>query len=320
MPILDKLATLHQHLGAAQTAKPQTHPVEHKHFASTQEAVAVTLAQDDVLVLRNGSVVAGVGFGSLSESLLSPTELGVRLMSYRDLLRNTTFDFQLLIGTRPQNLKSYADKLEHSGQRLAQFKQRIDALMVRLPSYLAQPQPFAQHFDFAPNALFGVPGGAHEVALTLCDAALVGDLAASAEESRQGAVADLKQRCETSLKHLTHWLALIDERSTYVQMAVEALQAPVRTFYFVTSFNPRLVNTRKGVPLSVAEIAQARAELERRCEHLMRGLRAMRLSHWRASHDELHEDVEHFYHPSRKQLAQELRAERSVAMRLASVR
>lgn len=53
---------------------------------------------------------------------------------------------------------------------------------------------------------------------------------------------------------------------------------------------------------------------------LLEALGDMRLPHWRASHDELHEDVEHFYHPSRKQLAQELRTERSVAMRLASLR
>lgn len=320
MPFLDKIAELRQHFAVPQTAQPKARRIEHKTFAFTQDAVEVKLAQDDVLVLRNGSVVAAVGFGSLSESLLSPTELGVRLMSYRDLLRNTTFDFQLLIGTRPQNLSDYSNKLKRNGQRLVQLVQRIDTLMVRLPAYFATTMAFGEHFGFAPEDLFGVPGGAHEAAMTLCDAALVTDLRKFSEKDRSTAITELKQRCETSLKYLHRWQELIDARDIYVQMAVEGLRAPVRTFYFVTSYNPRLVKTRNAVDLSADEIFHAQTELARHCDLFMRGLQAMRLPHWRASHSELQEDVLQFYHPSHTQLAQELRTERMVAMRLASVK
>jgi hypothetical protein len=313
---------------AAKTPAPPRKPqrIKAESFASTQEAVAVISAQDNVLVLRNGSVVAGVGFGSMNETLLSANELQARLLSYRDLLRNASFDFQLLIGTRPQNLGSYLGKMQRSSDRLAQAQQRMDALIVRMPSYVADvalfgEPAFAVHFGFMPRDLRGLPGGAHDVALTLCDAALGTEFKIASTDSCQSAIADLTAKCEESLTHLNHWQGLIVERSDYVEISVEALQAPVRTFFFITSFSPNLVNMRKakGMVLNAGDIQRASETLTQRCDELMRGLRTMRLPHWRATHEELLEDVRHFYHPSQTQLAHELRVERSVAMRLASV-
>ncbi len=328
MLMLEKLAAFGKSIAVPNNVRPQQ-KVKHikpEQLASTQEAVAVVSAQDNVLVLRNGSVVAGVGFGSMSESLLSANELQARLMSYRDVLRNASFDFQLLIGTRPQNLNSFQAKMKRNGDRLAQMQQHIDALTLRMPSYVNEagkfgPAAFTQHFGFAPQALRGLPGGAHDAATTLCDASLADDFKTATPESRQSAIVNLIAQCEETLTHLGHWQSLIAERADYVEMEVEALQTPVRTFFFITSYSPNAINIRKatGMMLSAGDIQRASQELNRRCDELMRGLRAMRLPHWRAAHDELLEDVRHFYHPSQTQLTHELRAERSVAMRLASV-
>jgi hypothetical protein len=326
MLILEKLAGLTKAKPATQfvAAPPKIRRIKPEELASTQEAVAVLSAQDSMLVLRNGSVVAGVGFGSMSESLLSANELQARIMSYRDVLRNA--NFQLLIGTRPQNLNSYLSKMQRSSDRLAQAQQQVDALMVRMPSYVADTETFCttaftSHFGFRPDVLRGLPGGAHDVATTLCDASLGAEFKTATPDSRQNAIANLVAKCEETLAQVNRWQKLIAERADFVEMSVEALQTPVRTFFFITSFSPNLINLRKAksIALSAGDIQRAGEELTRRCDELMRGLRAMRLPHWRATHDELLEDMRHFYHPAQSQLAHELRAERSVAMRLASV-
>ena len=295
---------------------------------STQDAIAVVAAQDDVLILRNGSVVAGVGFGSMDDALLSEADIEARLSAYRDVLKAILFDFQLLIGTRPQNLDAYQAKLRRNAERLAELQVRVDCLVVRLSSYLDTSTEssgagieadFARHFGFAPHDLFGVPGGAHEVALVLCDPQVMVAWPKAPPEVRTTEQSQLVRKCEESLATLAHWQAILTARANYVEMAVEALQAPVRTFYFLVSFNPRLLNPlRKGM-LDADELARSRQELDRRCAQLIAGLCEMRLPHWRATHDELLADIRHFYHPAHSQLNHDLSADRSVAMRLASV-
>jgi hypothetical protein len=295
---------------------------------STQDAIAVVAAQDDVLILRNSSVVAGVGFGSMDDALLSEVDLEARLGAYRDLLKTIQFDFQLLIGTRPQNLGAYQAKMQRNIERLAGLQERVDRLTVRLPAYLAARDAadaadagsdFTQHFGFAPGDLFGVPGGAHEVALALCDPRVMAVWPKAPPEVQRSEKARLVQQCEDSLARLAHWQAIVAARADTVEMAVEALQAPVRTFTFLASFNPRLLNPIRRGALEAGELERARKELDRRCAQLSAGLREMRLPHWRATHDELLADIRHFYHPAHSQLHHDLSADRSVAMRLASV-
>ena len=295
---------------------------------STQDAIAVVAAQDDVLILRNGSVVAGVGFGSMDDGLLSEGEVEARLGAYRDLLKSVPFDFQLLIGTRPQNLNAYAAKMRRNAERLAEAQAQVDCLIVRMSTYLAGTKTadaagglrrFAQHFGFTPVGLFGVPGGAHEVALVLCDPQVMAAWPNAPADVKRAEQARLTQKCEDSLTRLAHWQAILAARVDAVEMAIEALQAPVRTFTFVVSFNPRLLNPIRRGPLDAAELERARRELDRRCTQLSAGLREMRLPHWSVSSDELLADIRRFYHPAHSQLNHEVSADRSVAMRLASV-
>ena len=293
---------------------------------STQDAIAVVAAQGDVLILRNGSVVAGVGFGSMDDGLLSEGEVEARLGAYRDLLKSVPFDFQLLIGTRPQNLNAYAAKMRRNAERLAEFQARVDCLIVRMSTYLTSithslggVDEFQRHFGFSPTNLFGVPGGAHEVALVLCDPQVMAAWPNAPVDVQREEQARLAQKCEDSLTRLAHWQAILAGRVDAVEMAMEALQAPVRTFTFLVSFNPRLLNPIRRGTLDVAELERACGELERRCSQLIAGLREMRLPHWRVTSDELLRDIRQFYHPAHSQLNHEVSAERSVAMRLASV-
>ena len=135
--------------------------VDRKSLAPTQDAVEIVAAQDNLLILRNYSVVAAVGFGSLNDTLLSENELEGRLASYRTLLKNTLFDFQMLISTRPQNLDGYLDKLKRQSARLEQLLMSLDAMHVRLPEYIEDPTEagearFAKHFGFSPQSLFEI--------------------------------------------------------------------------------------------------------------------------------------------------------------------
>lgn len=291
---------------------------------STQDAIAVVAAQDEVLILRNGAVVAAVGFGSMNDALLAEDSLDARLAGYRDLLKATQFDFQLLIGTRPQDLRAYRAKMQRASERLSQAQVLVDRMLARLPDYLRAGGDFGEaafewHFGFHPRALIGAPGGSHQAAAVLCDGRVMTPLSRAAPEQQQAALRAPRELCDATARLLARWQALIAERLAYVELEVEALQAPVRTFYFVTAFNPRLLTPIKAGPLRADELDKARRELDQRCAQLSAGLRQMRLPHWRATHAELLEDIRHFYHPSLAQLHHELRAERSVAMRLASV-
>jgi hypothetical protein len=155
--------------------------------------------------------------------------------------------------------------------------------------------------------------------MVLCDRLVMMPLSQAKPEQQGIALRTTHELCESTARLLTRWQAIIAERLAYVEMEVEALQAPVRTFYFVTAFNPRLIAPIKAGALSADELDKAKRELDHRCAQLSAGLRQMRLPHWRATHGELLEDIRHFYHPSLAQLHHDLRAERSVAMRLASV-
>jgi hypothetical protein len=291
---------------------------------STQDAIAVVAVQDDVLILRNHAVVAGVGFGSMNDALLADESIDARLAGYRDLLKAVQFDFQLLIGTRPQDLHAYRAKIQRQSERLSQVQVLVDRMELRLPDYLRDTKDFGeaafeQHFGFHPRALIGTPGHAHQAATVLCDPRVMGPLSQATPAQQEAALRTPRDLCDSTARLLAHWQSILAERLAYAEMEVEALQAPVRTFHFVTAFNPRLIAPIKAGALSADELDKAKRELDHRCAQISAGLRQMRLPHWRATHAELLEDIRHLYHPSLAQLHHELRAERSVAMRLASV-
>ncbi|NJM42136.1 MAG: hypothetical protein HC853_15980 [Anaerolineae bacterium] len=294
---------------------------------STQDAIQVAAAQDNVLILRNGTVVAAVGFGSMNDALLSETEIEAKLTSYRNLLKSVQFEFQLLIGTRPQNLSNYFSKLAKKNERLNHIQLLVDTLIMRMRSYLQgrtasdifDHATFESHFGFPPAMLFRSPGNAHTVAADLCNPYLMAGMVQAAPEDRERVFQAWTTECNKTTYAITHWQDILSQRVSHIEVDIEALQTPVRTFYFVMSFKPRLLSSG-NMTLDTKELDRSKRELDRRCAQIEAGLKQMRLPYWRANHNELIEDIRHMYHPSQQQLNYELRAERSVAMRLASVR
>ena len=308
-----------------------------KDLPATQDAIEIVAAQDDVLVLRDGDVVAAVGFGSVGDALLSPAAIAARLATYRNLLKSLRFDVQLLIGTRPQNLTAYADKMQVATERIGQFQIRIDRLTTRLSGYLVSESKrdqtaFAKHFGFLPSDLTNTPdgkvgdmhAGAHSVARQLSTPAvankLADDYAAANAEGRRVIVNQLFQRCDETSIRLQRWQEIISARTQHVELEVDLLHSPVRTYFFVVAHNPRVFVGLQPGPLSSEELERAKHTLAERCADLTQGLQQMRLPCWRATHTELLDDIRQFYHPTQIQLNPSLHAERSVSMRLASVK
>jgi hypothetical protein len=281
----------------------------------TQDQVVVVAARDNVLVLRDHSVVAAIGISSIDDALLPGIELQAKLNAFRDdLLKRLRFDFQILIGTRPQDLDRYHRRLEQHIQRLARVEELLHAFGAGLEQYLGgrghdgrdrfDVDDFSAHFGFAPDDLAGIPGMAHEAAWELCQDEVMRHLAGQSQAVRQSALDDLRASVEHSAEVIVRWQDLLCERSAHIEALLQSIQAPVRTLYLVTSHNPRLITkTVARSVLSEAELLKAREELDRRCSQLARGIERMKLPAWRASHDELLNEVRHFYHPSQVQLA-----------------
>ena len=282
----------------------------------TQTQVQVIAARDNCLVLRDGSVVAAVGVGSVDDALLSEPELALKLQTFRDFLANLKFDIQLLIGTRPQNLDAHyrrlnqhIERLELAAQRLADFHTGLEAFVTDVDGGgdpLGSPLPvvFADHFGWQPADLVGIPGGAHNAAQKLCQPDTLRRLQAADSALRQKMLDVMAGGIAHSIRFAEHWQAVLYDRLAHVEASVQAAQAPVRTFYVITSHNPRLL--RKAVaagPLSEEEFIASKAELDERCRRLQHGIELMRLPAWRAAHDDLLLELRHFYHPSQAAMA-----------------
>lgn len=308
---------------AQMRAKRRTTDV--RKMGRTQDAIRVIDARDNLLILRDGHVIAGVGFGSINDAMLDPAALNAKLMAHRALLHEVRFSVQLLIGTRPQNLELYQTKLQRQLARVNLQLECIDRLMLRLPDYVGTKRAysgelFEQFFGFAPALLFATPGDAYKLAQTICRTDVCEAIQALAEDMRRQKLADLNKLCEVSLTQLRHWAEIITERAEFVEMMVMRLEAPVRTFYLVTSFKPRTVDLGNA-PLDDRELARAQDELSRRCDQLIEGIDHMGLPAWRATHEDLIRDIQYFYHPSQLELARrELRTERSVGMQLGQMK
>jgi hypothetical protein len=283
----------------------------------TQDRVPVLQARDNVLILRDLSVAAAVGVGSVDDALLSDAEIRAKLETYReDLLKQIRFDFQIVIGTRPQNLDTYYRKL----LMWLEDKQSAEQMLYRFESGLADyckkgvasPDAFDIAFSFESDDLEGLPGAIHALASLMVsgDASVL-----KLVESRGPAV------IAESLEKVIHMQSLIEARIQHLREQIEQRHAPVRTVYFVTSYHVRLASkatARIKGPLSEVEIARAIRELDNRCSQIARILERMHLKAWRATHDELVNEIRYFYHPSQIDLVRRaLHAERSVAMGLA---
>jgi hypothetical protein len=291
-----------------------------KPLPRTQDRVPVVQARDNVLILRDMSVAAAVGIGSVDDALLSDQEIRAKLETYReDLLKQIRFEFQIVIGTRPQNLDNYYGKLlvwleDKLGAEIMLY-QLERGLADYCQKGVASSEQFRFAFQFDPDDLCGLPGAAHALAsLMVSGDAEVLNLV---QERGPAVIADAVQK-------ITHWQNLIELRGQHLRSEVEQRGAPVRTVYFATSYHVRLASkatARLKGPLSEDEIARATRELHNRCGQITRILERMQLKAWRASHEELVQELRYFYHPSQVDLAwREIRAEKSVAMGLAQAR
>lgn len=318
-------------------------------LAPTQDCVMVTAARDNILILRDYSVVAAVGLGSMSHTILDANALQAKLGAYRLMLKYVRFDFQFLIGTRPQNLNTYHAKLSARLKRIGQMQSLVDRLALHLPMYVQNysveatearikacrkaaeqhkdtslrydPEThFIAQFGFRLSDLYGVPGKAHEVASDLANPFKMAKLKDEPAETQNKHIQTWIQQCDASNHKLDHWRDIVQDRDDQVEAVVISAKAPVRTFTLVTSFNPRPLGATSKTPLTDSELKRATAELDRRCVQLQDGISQMGLPAWRLPHDELLEEIRYFFHPGTGRREHTLSRERSVGMRLASVR
>ncbi len=291
-----------------------------KPLPRTQDRVPVLQARDNVLILRDMSVAAAVGVGSVDDALLSEQEIRAKLETYReDLLKQVRFEFQIVIGTRPQNLDVYYSKLLHGLEGLQSAERMVYGLEDGLTAFcqkgISSVEAFHNCFGFEPADLSGLPGAVHALAELLASGDAEG--LKLAEARGPAVIADAVQK-------IIHWQNLLELRAQHLRSQIDQHAAPVRTVYFATSFHVRLASkatARLKGPLSEDEIAKAVRELDQRCGQITRIIERMQLKTWRATHDDLVQELRYFYHPSQVDLARrELRVEKSVAMGLAKTR
>ena len=284
---------------------PQKQPAQKRlpQAPRTQDQVLVVAIQEDVLILRNLSVVAALEVESIDDALLAPDELESRLAIYRyDLLKQVRFDFQFLIGTRPQDLTPYYRQLAAQVDSWSAKEAALKALLETIEEALAAWGRGARATSpVEAEALWGVPGEARDAALLLDDPEMPARWAAMDGPTRAEFAAALRAAVLGSLERVQSYQALLHDRAAYLQLATQQVQSPVRTFHVVSSYYPRPLPG--GGPLSAREIALAREELDKRCEQIARVLGRMRLETRRVSGEALLALVRNFYHPSSAQMA-----------------
>ena len=225
----------HQRYGDETETKPARPKSVPPHLLKpTQESVAVIATHDDLLILRDYSVVSAIGFGSMSDAMLDKNETAAKLDAYRRLLKYVRFDFQLLIGTRPQNLNTYLSKMERKLNRFASMQTCIEKIAAELPAYFAKgTASFDQTFGFAPADLFGTPGEAHAAALTLNQPEFMKAAQFKSEEGRQKMITTIVTQCDETVVRLRHLRETLVQRADHVEMTVQASRTLVRTFALV---------------------------------------------------------------------------------------
>jgi len=325
-------------------------------FPRTQDQVMIVAARDNCLVLRDHSVVAGVGVGSVDDALLSDRELDAKLEAFKDMLNQLRFDVQMLIGTRPQNLDAYRARWVRYSEGMAERRAMLVTLRDGIPQFMhdvvaamdvAANQGlvlnvgvlFERFFGFAPLDLDGLPGDAADIAASHLSEneffaellqAQRGDKEAARETRETNAAKDtialvaghLANRVDVSVRQVDHWERLILSRGSFVEEMLQAMQAPVRVYHLIITYNPRLiVRSVKRGPMEEHEFATASEELSGRCDMLARSIARMGLPAWRASQQELLADVRHFYHPAERGMTnREERYKRSAVAQMATVR
>lgn len=266
----------------------------------TQTQVRVVEARESCLIDCDKNVIAAVGVASLDTSLQSDEAVTAKIEHYREFLKTLRYPIQFLIGTRPQDLSPFQAALAEREDRLELTQQLLKQAVTQLDGYLALPAEqvseagFEQFFGWHPNTLIGTPGEARTAVLMLCDPARATALTFT----------DIGERFFTTIRSLARWRDILVEHADLVSDTVQRAQAPVRTYFIVTSTNPRLVmkSVSKGA-LTEREFRAAKERLDDRCRQIFSGLQAMGVACWRASHEDLLLELRHFFNPGLSLLA-----------------
>ena len=125
-----------------------------RRYPPTQDHILAREVRDGVLVLKDHTLVAAIGIQPLDLSLLAPEEREAKLMQYEEALKEIRFPFQIIVGTKPQQVDAYMAYLEECAQlrqkegrhRLADLA-RGQALIIRNVARRATAQ--LRHFLIA---------------------------------------------------------------------------------------------------------------------------------------------------------------------------
>ena len=83
-----------------------------KPSAATQRYIDIAQIQDDIVVLKDGSMRAVILTSSLNFALKSPDEQAATVGAYVQFLNSLKFPIQILIQSRKLNIEKYLDELE----------------------------------------------------------------------------------------------------------------------------------------------------------------------------------------------------------------
>ena len=274
---------------------------------ATQDVIKIVDAQRGMIFLNDGTATAGVQIFSVSEALLTPRDVEMRILSYRDsLLKHVRFPFQWLIGTRPQVLDEHVQVVGGRLLELVRIEIALTTFASKLRAYLAVPEGhgqalFAQHFGLDVEDFLGTPGAAHHVAETLCDARRMEQLHAAGHEPLESYVTECADGIEASITCLRAWSMRLRARTEHLVRFTAETGTPVRTLYLIVSHNPRLV--AQAGSMNERELADTIRVLDDRCNQMISALVGVRVRAVRAPHTELLRQIQYFFHPSNLGLA-----------------
>ncbi len=125
-----------------------------EHYPPTQDHVFARGVRDDVLLLKDNTLVAVIGVGPLDLSLMTGEEREAKLMQYEDALREWRFPFQIIASTRPQNVEAYVAYLERcaterAGENHPHWAERARAHALVVRNLARQANAQLRHFLIA---------------------------------------------------------------------------------------------------------------------------------------------------------------------------
>jgi len=108
-----------------------------KKFSPTQEQLDINEIKEGVLVMRDGTLRAGLLVSSINFALKSEEEQNAIIGAYVSFINNLDFPFQIAIQSRELNIDGYLDKMRQKAK-----EQTNDLLKVQTNEYIRFVQEF----------------------------------------------------------------------------------------------------------------------------------------------------------------------------------